>query len=271
VISFDPAGVVVVGLLMWLHLRAVRTLARRGHRVPRWQQAAWHAGVALIAVGLFGPLDDLGEDLLVAHMGQHLLVGDLAAPLLLVGMRSPVLYFMLPRPLFVALARRPRLRAVSRFVRRPLPALGLYLLLIYAWHLSFAFEGALESNLVHGLQHESFLLAGVLIWWPVLEPNRMRLRGELWKAGYVLGTRVMTMFVGMAFLIMRSPAYGWYEERGGAHGLSPLDDQQLAGGLMMSVDLVIMLGALAFFFWRAGVDHDRAEAERSERAATATG
>jgi hypothetical protein len=32
-----------------------------------------------------------------------------------------------------------------------------------------------------------------------------------------------------------------------------------------------MLGALAFFFWRAGVDHDRAEAERSERAATATG
>lgn len=261
-ISFDPAGLVVVGLLVFLHVRAVRTLAARGHRVPRWQQAAWHAGVALIAVGLFGPLDGLGEDLLVAHMGQHLLVADLAAPLLLVGMRSPVLYFMVPRPLLAALARQPRLRAASRFVRRPLVALPVYLTLIYVWHLAFAFEGALESNLVHGLQHQSFLLAGVLIWWPVLEPNRGRLVGELWKAGYVLGTRVMTMFVGMAFLIMRSPAYGWYEERGGSHGLSPLDDQQLAGGLMMSVDLLIMLAGLAFFFWRAGVDHDRAERTR---------
>ncbi len=199
-------------------------------------------------------------------MGQHLLVADLAAPLLLIGARSPVLFFMVPRPLLVALARQPRVRALSRFVRRPLVALPLYLLILYTWHMAFAFEGALESNLVHGLQHQSFLLAGVLIWWPVLEPNRGRLPGELWKAGYVLGTLVMTMFVGTAFLILREPAYGWYERHGGDHGMSPLADQQVAGGLMMTVDLAIMLFALAFFFWRAAEDHDRAE-----RAAAAPG
>ena len=270
-ISFDPAGLVVVGLLVWLHVRAVRTLARRGFRVPRGQQALWHAGVTLIALGLFGPLDSLGEDLLVAHMGQHMLVAELAAPLLLLGMRSPVLYFMLPRPLLLALARQPRLRAATRFLRRPLVALPAYLVILYAWHLGFAFGGALEHDVVHGLQHESFLAAGMLVWWPVLEPNRMRLRGELWKAGYVLGTRVMTMFLAMAFVLMRSPAYDWYEDRGGAHGLSALDDQQLAGGLMMSVDVVIMLTALAFFFWRAGVDHDRDEAKRAERRLAAAG
>jgi cytochrome c oxidase assembly factor CtaG len=259
VISLDPAGLVVIALLVWLHARATRALGRRGYGVPGWQRASWYAGVALIAVGLFGPLDDLGEDLLVAHMGQHILIADLAAPLLLVGARSPVLFFMVPRPLLVALARQPRLRAFSRFVRKPLVALPVYVGVLYAWHLSFAFEAALESDLVHGLQHQSFVAIGLLVWWPVLEPNRSRLRGELWKAGYVLGTRVMTMFVGMAFLILRTPAYDGYD---GAHGLSALSDQQLAGGLMMVVDLLIMLSALAFFFWRAGVDHDRAEARR---------
>jgi putative membrane protein len=257
VISLDPAGLVVVALLAGLHLRATRTLARRGHRVPRWQMAAWYAGVALVAFGLFGPLDPLGEDLLLAHMGQHLLVADLAAPLLLVGARSPVMFFMLPRRLLVALARQPGLRRLSRFLRRPLVALPIYVAVLYAWHLPFAFEAALESEVVHGLQHQSFVAIGLLVWWPVLEPNRPRLRGELWKAGYVLGSRVATMFVGMALLILRDPAYEPYE---GAHGLSAVADQQLAGGLMMVVDVLIMLAAVAFFFWRAGVDHDRAQA-----------
>jgi cytochrome c oxidase assembly factor CtaG len=262
VISLDPAGLLVVALLVWLHARATRTLARRGHRVGRGQLAAWYAGVALIAIGLFGPLDGLGEDLLVAHMGQHLLVADLAAPLLLIGARSPVMFFMVPRPLLVAGARQRWLRRLSSFLRRPLVALPIYIGVLYAWHFPFAFEAAMKSDAVHALQHQSFVAIGLLVWWPVLEPNRSRLRGELWKAGYVLGTRVMTMFVGMAFLIQRSPAYDTYT---GAHGLSALSDQQLAGGLMMVVDLLIMLSALAFFFWRAGVDHDREEAQRVAR------
>jgi cytochrome c oxidase assembly factor CtaG len=257
VISFDPAGAVIVALLVWLHLRATRTLGRRGHHVPRGQIAAWYGGVALVAIGLFGPLDHLGEDLLVAHMGQHLLVADLATPLLLVGARSPVLFFMPPRGVLVAFARQPRLRALSRFLRRPLVALPLYVLVFYVWHMAFAFEAALRSDVVHGLQHQSFVLIGLLVWWPVLEPNRSRLRGELWKAGYVLGSRVATMFVGMALLILRDPAYEPYH---GAHGLGAVADQQLAGGLMMVVDVLIMLAAVAFFFWRAGVDHDRAQA-----------
>jgi cytochrome c oxidase assembly factor CtaG len=261
VISFDPGAFVVLALLVGLHARATRVLARRGHRVPRFQLAAWYAGVALVAIGLFGPLDSLGEDLLVAHMGQHLLIADLAGPLLLIGARSPVLFFMVPRPLLVAGARQRWLRRLSRFLRRPLVALPIYLVVLYAWHLPAAFDAALDSGAVHALQHQSFVAIGLLVWWPVLEPNRSRLRGELWKAGYVLGTRLMTMFLGMAFVIQRSPAYDY----DGAHGLSALSDQQLAGGLMMLVDLLIMLTALAFFFWRAGVDHDREEAQRVAR------
>jgi cytochrome c oxidase assembly factor CtaG len=44
-----------------LYVRATRILARRGYRVPPLQQAAWFAGLALMAVALLSPLDSLGE------------------------------------------------------------------------------------------------------------------------------------------------------------------------------------------------------------------
>jgi hypothetical protein len=49
------------------------------------------------------------------------------------------------------------------------------------------------------------------------------------------------------------------------HGIAPLTDQQIAGGMMLGLDLAIMFFALAFFFFRSAADHDRAEA--AERAA----
>jgi putative copper resistance protein D len=45
------------------------------------------------------------------------------------------------------------------------------------------------------------------------------------------------------------------------HGLKPLADQQIAGGMMVSLDVAIILFAVAFFFFRSAQDHDRAEAQ----------
>ena len=236
-----------------LYLRAVRVLARRGYDVPFWQQVAWHGGVALTAIGLLSPIDGLGEELLSAHMAQHLLIADLAAPLLLVGLRSPVYAFFLPRPALVAVARRRRLRRVFRFMRRPLVAIPVFVLILYGWHIGFMFEGALDSQPVHVLQHWSFVFGSVLVWWAPLDPKRRRLHGELWKIGHLLGARLAGMFLGMAFVIMRSPAYGAYD---GGHGMSALADQQLAGAMMLGLDFLVMVFALCLFFWAAARDAD---------------
>jgi putative copper resistance protein D len=270
VFAFSPAVVAVLALAAALYVRAVRVLGGRGYDVPGWQQAAWWGGLTLIAVALLGPPDGLSDDLMFAHMAQHLLIADLAAPLLLVGLRTPVLVFYLPRPVLVPLARRRRLRSAFRAIRQPLPALAIYIVVLYGWHMAFAFEGALRHPLVHALQHESFVIASVLVWWSVIEPKRRRLRGELWKIGQVVGCRVAGMFLAMAFIIASTPLYaGYYGDRARSHGITPLLDQQIAGGLMMALDLAIMFFALAFFFYRSAEDHDRAEAEARERAPAA--
>jgi cytochrome c oxidase assembly factor CtaG len=268
-IELDIPALVLIAVATALYVRAVVVLRRRGYDVPFWQQVSWHGGMTLTAAALLGPLDHLAEDLVSAHMAQHLLIADLAAPFLLVGLRTPVLVFLLPRPVLVPLARRRTLRRLFRFLRRPLVALPLFALVLYGWHIGFLFEGALESEWLHTLQHESFVVASLLVWWAAIEPKRRRLPGELWKAGYILGTRVVSMFLGMAFLVARTPFYaGFYGDRAREHGLSPLEDQQIAGGLMMGLDILIMLFALAFFFWRAAEDHDRRAAEERRAAVT---
>ena len=258
----DPAAVLLVLGAAVLYRRAVRTLRDRGFEVPRAQRAAWAGGLALVALGLIGPIDAWSEELLSAHMAQHLLIADLAAPLLLAGLRTPVLQFFLPRPVLVPLARRRGLRRAFAVLRRPLVAVPLWVVILYGWHLEVAFEAALTSPVLHALQHESFVVGSVLVWWAALEPTRRRLRGELWKIGHILGARLAGMFLGMALIALRSPLYAPLYD--GGFGLSARHDQQLAGALMLGLDTLVMLGALGFFFVRAAQDHDRAEAAARE-------
>jgi len=263
------------GALIWLliaevlYLRAVRVLGARGYEVPFWQQVAWHGGIALAATGLLSPIDGLSEELLSAHMAQHLLIADLAAPLLLVGLRSPVYAFLLPRPALVTVARRHRLRRVFRTIRRPLVAIPVFVVLLYGWHIGFMFEAALGNDLVHVLQHWSFVLGSVLVWWAPIDPKRRRLHGELWKIGHLIGARLAGMFLGMAFVIMRSPAYDTYAESAPEHGMTALADQQLAGAMMLGLDFLVMVFALCLFFWASARDADEAAEAASSRPARA--
>jgi putative membrane protein len=265
-ISLDPGVLTFLAVGVALYVRAVRIARGRGLEVTGLQQAAFYAGVGLWLVALVSPVDTLAEDLLSFHMAQHLLLAELGGPLILVGIRAPVIFFYLPRPAMVALARRKTLRRVMRKLTMPLGAIATYALVLYAWHFAPLFEAALHHPLVHALQHQSFFFIAILVWIPALEPTRRRLRGELWKAGHIVGARMVGMFLGMAFIAMRSPAYDWYVGRTSEHGLKPLTDQQIAGAMMVSLDVAIILFAVGFFFFRSGQDHDRAEAEAKAKA-----
>jgi cytochrome c oxidase assembly factor CtaG len=263
-----------MAILVWLivaetlYVRAVRVLSRRGVSVPRGQIVLWHIGLGLQAIALLSPLGTYSDELLSAHMGEHILLADLGAPLLLAGLRNPVLAFFLPREILVPLARNRPLRTAFRTLRKPLVAIPVYALVLYGWHLTFAFEGAVRHDLVHVAQHATFIFAGMLVWWSAIEPKRRRARGELWKIGHILAARMIGMFLGMAFVIIRQPIYTDVYGAGDRHGITALADQQIAGAVMVTVDILIMAFALIFFFVQAARQHDRDEAAERARAAT---
>ena len=260
-LSFDPVVIVMTLLACWLYVRALGIVARRNLTVPALQQACWWIGIALLTLALNGPIDAYDDQLFSAHMAQHQLLGDLAAPFLLAGLRAPLLYFYLPRPALVLLARQRWLRRAFGVLRRPLVALPVYVLAVYLWHAGFLFEAAVRHPLVHVLQHESFLLANLLLWWPVLEPARRRMPGHLWKIGYIFAARMSTMFLGMMFVFARPILYsGVYGTGERPLGFSARFDQQTAGGLMMTLDILIMVATLTWFFWLASQQEDRDQA-----------
>jgi putative copper resistance protein D len=265
-LSLDPGVLLGIAVAEGLYLRALSILRGRGVRVPRWQIAAFHGAIALWLIGLVSPLDAYEDSLLSAHMAQHVLIADLAAPLLLIGIRNPVLAFYLPRPALVTLARTGWVRRGWRRLRQPLVAVAVSVGVFYAWHIGPLFEAAVRHPVLHALQHMSLIAAASLMWWPALEPKRRRVPGELWKVPYVLGARFATMFLGMSLVVVRVPVYASVYGTGERHGLTALADQQAAAGIMISVDIVVMVVALCFFFARAASDAARTD-EREARAA----
>lgn len=260
-LAFDPGIVLLCAGMACMYARAIGRLRRRGRRIGRLQQASWYSGVALVAAAVMGPSGGFADDLMVSHMGEHLLLADLAAPLLIAGIRTPVLVHLPPRTLLVAFARRRRLRAAMALLTRAPVALAVYTLVLYGWHLKAPFEGALRSDVLHALQHQSFLAISVLVWWSALEPGRARMPGELWKILHIFAARLVSLFLGMALVFGRRGFYeGYYGDRGQQYGLTALEDQQIAGALMMTLDVVIIMFALTLFFWRAASDFDRQEA-----------
>jgi putative copper resistance protein D len=269
--AFDPVVAVLLLLAAGLYVRALGIVRGRGLAISAAQQACWWIGMALLAIGMLGPPDAYDGDLLSAHMAQHLLIGDVAAPFLLVGLRAPLLLFYLPRPALVTLAHQHWLRRLFRFLRRPLVALPLYVLTIYVWHISALFEGALRHPLLHALQHECFIAANLLLWWPVIEPLRQRMGGQLWKIGYVFAARMSTMFLGMMFVFSRGILYEGSYGPGLREGITPRADQQTAGGLMMTLDILIMIIATCWFFWSASKAYDEEERAASGARAALSG
>jgi cytochrome c oxidase assembly factor CtaG len=257
---FDPGVIATLLVAESLYIRAIRVLGRRGYHAPTGQQVAWHAGIAFMAIALLSPIDSEGQYLLVAHMGEHLIMADLGAPLLLVGIRSPVYAFLLPKPALVRLARVHWLRTLFRKLREPIVAVPVWVLILYGWHFRYPFQSAVANDWVHALQHQSFVIGSVLVWWSVIEPKRRRASGELWKVPYLIGARLPGMLLGMGFILMRSVAYPHpYATTAPEHGWSAITDQQVAGGLMMAMDLAVMLFGLCFFFYRSSEDHAQAD------------
>ena len=81
--------------------------------------------------------------------------------------------------------------------------------------------------------------------------------GQLWKIGYIFAARMSTMFLGMMFVFaQRHPLRGRLRPRACARGSPPRADQQTAGGLMMTLDIVMMVVAVCWFFWLASREHD---------------
>jgi cytochrome c oxidase assembly factor CtaG len=239
--TLAPLQLVPLAAIAIAYERRTRSLARMGRPVAGWRRACFAGGIVLLLAALLSPLAHIGEELLLAHMAQHLVLGDIAALLIVLGLTGPVL-----QPLL-------RIRAIDRLriLAHPAIALPLWAVNLFAWHAPALYQAALTSEPVHALEHGAFVGFGILMWMPVLGPlPQPRWFGDGAKLLYVVGVRVVGAVLGNILIWSGSVLYPDYAAGERFWDISPLEDQGVAGTIMMVEGSLVTLGIFAWLFFR---------------------
>jgi putative membrane protein len=247
--SWDPDALFLVPAL-----GAAYALALRRYPASTSRIVAFFAGLVLLLAVLITPVDTIAlHYLLSAHLLQNVVLAEWAPLLCVLG---------LPPALAAALGRLPAARALTH----PLVALPIWLGTYFAWHVPLLYEAALRNIVLLHLEHGCYFAAGVLFWWPVFQdaPHQVRTAG---RAAYVFAAFMLASPLGLLFALLPSPLYAFYEEAPRLWGLSPLEDQQLAGLTMAAEEAIVFFAVFAILFARFLREQDGAvEQARDARA-----
>jgi cytochrome c oxidase assembly factor CtaG len=275
--SWDPVVLLSVGVAAVLYARGWRYLRRRGsHAFPR--SAAWcfAGGLAMILLALVSPIGTYDQDLFSLHMTEHLLLTVGAAPLLLLASPLVPLLWGLPDQERRGAVRMLRPHGVlfrlGSFLARPAVAVTAFVTFFALWHVPALYDAAQGQSVVHYAEHTLFFVTALLFWWPVIHPGGgARRLARIAAIGYVSIPMLEGTLIGALLTFAQRPFYATYLTAPRLTGLSPLDDQQLAG-LIMWIPGGLVYGA-AILWLLAGVlrDEETAEAALDEGGPQALG
>ena len=187
-------------------------------------------GVVVVVAAVLSPLERLSGEFFSAHMVQHMALVLIAGPLI----------------------------ASSRIVSFPpaLRSVGVVAILhataLWAWHLPAPYDAAMENDLLHVLEHLSFLITAVMFWDVALDRAGDRFK----RLGLVFVTMLQSGALGAVIAFAASPLYEWHV----AHTPgNVLNDQQLAGVIMWIPPGVVYLAVMVGLLARALAAFDAAE------------
>ncbi len=241
--SLILATVAVTYVHGWWRLRAA------GHEPVRWRAVLYLLGLATMAATLLA-LDEPADERFSMHMVQHLLLVMVAVPLVMLGNPLAVVLWGFPRRARRAVAATlvpgARLRR-ALCALTSLPVAGVvYTATMWLWHVPYLYDLAVENELLHAVEHVTFILTAMLFWWPVLEPAprvRPRQHAGLQILYLVLATAQNTA-LGIALTLPERSFYPHYAAHAGLLGISAVDDQAFGGGLMWSMGHMYLLPIL---------------------------
>ena len=264
--TIHPSTVIGLTVLGWLYFRRLRSAEGIGPSTG--QRVAFSAGLLLLFVILNGPLHDLSDFYLFSgHMVQHLIMELIVPPLLIAGTPGWML-----RPAL----RWPVVRWLAPRITTGPMAFAIFNVTLCFWHLPALYNLALLHHNVHIVQHLTFLIASVLMWWPLMSPlpelPRLSYPGQmLYCFVMTLPMSIVAIYIAMADTVL----YPLYASSPRLWGISPKMDQLIGGLIMWIPGGLFFYGVMTvvFFRWqRQGNGGDSvAEAQGSRGSFAAAG
>jgi cytochrome c oxidase assembly factor CtaG len=247
--TFEPLPTLAIAIAVGWWVWAVRAVNRRhpANPVPRRRTVAFLAAMFALALALVSGIERYDTTLFSVHMVQHVLLVLVAAPLLALSGPITLLLRVTSRN-----TRREWLLPIlhSRLLRWlafPVTVWVVFATVMWASHFSGLFDVALESPIVHDLEHGLFLGSAMLFWWPAvaIDPAPWRLAHPA-RIAYVFLQMTQNTFLAVVILNAAGVLYPHYATLGLPYGIDPLDDQRLAAGVMwIAGDAIFLLAIMA--------------------------
>lgn len=199
-------------------------------------------GVGLFLFLFLSPLCALTAALFSARAVHHVLLAAVVAPLLVVALGG------------LSVVRRPPLSVGG--------SLALSTIAMWIWHVPPLYDAAITFAPLYWLMQATLLGTGGLFWWAVLSPSA---RPGAAMVG-LLGAVVQMGMLGALLTFAGRPLYAAHALTTAPFGLSPLEDQQLAGLILWVPAAAPYVAAAVLIALRMPPVADGMRAERSADA-----
>lgn len=206
--NLDP--VLLLGLLL-----AVVVWRVRAGRAARERWAPFAAGMGLLLLLFVSPLCALTSALFAARAAHHAVLVAVAAPLLAWSLPNAALWRWLPIAGCTA----------------------LHAAILWAWHIPALYAAALASDAMYWLMQGS-LLGSAIVFWALV-----RQASVATAVAALLANMVQMGLLGALITFASAPLYAPHFTTTAPWGLSPLEDQQLAGLIMWAPAAALYLAA----------------------------
>ena len=244
--NWEPSILIATVLITGLYLYAIGPLRKRyfpEEPVKTGQTVSFLLGIFFMFLSLVSPLDELGDSYLFsAHMVQHLVLTMIGPPLLVIGTPG---WFIKP------LVRNKIAFRVAKALTYPAVAFVLYNVDFWLWHAPPLYNATLENQNIHILEHLTFIVFGILNWWPIFSQSkdlpRLSIGGQVL---YLFLSGMPSVLLG-AGLTFSPPLYAPYIAAPRVWGISAATDQQLGGLIMwvpVSISYIVVMSVL-FIRW----------------------
>jgi putative membrane protein len=237
----------VIYLSGWIRLRQ-----KHAKIANNWRLFSYISGHVFFSIALYSGIDFYQTFLFFIHMIQHLLLVMIVPPLIFLAAPMPISFWGLPRIARIEIGkifgRKSTFRKILTELSSPALIWLVFTISLWLWHDPGAYDAAIQDQFVHDLEHISFFVAGLLLWWHITgaAPRIHKSRSYGMRLVIVGLTYFQNIILGMGLSLWGELVYTHYARVPRFWNLDPVDDQTIGGLIMWLPGGMMYLIAIIF-------------------------
>ncbi|MHA6251582.1 cytochrome c oxidase assembly protein [Oceanobacillus sp. CAU 1775] len=138
-------------------------------KYPIWKQLAFVLGMLAVFAALGSPINIIARIQFSTHIVQLILLLLVAPPLLIIGFKNEI----------IERAKEIKvLKSILSFLQKPAVGLISFFAIFYIYHIPAVFNYARLDLFINYFFMLALLFTAILLWLPIVSPNRMQAKGK---------------------------------------------------------------------------------------------